>query len=53
MYRQQGSKSGSLLSVSAPTPLCVDVREEKKLVRRFCRPHDAATGVSEFVEEKI
>lgn len=53
MYRQQGNKSGSLLNVSAPTPLCVEVREEQKLVRRFCRPHDAATGISEFVEEKI
>lgn len=53
MYRQQAKKSGSLLSVSAPTPLCVDVREEQKLVRRFCRPHDAVTGISEFVEEKI
>lgn len=53
MYRQQGNKSGSLLNVSAPTPLCVDVREEQKLVRRFCRPHNAVTGISEFVEEKI
>ena len=53
MYRKQGRKSGSLLSVSAPAPLCVDVSESNKLVRRFCRPHDAATGLSEFVEEKI
>jgi len=53
MYRKQSKKAGSLLSVSPPAPLCVDVHEVNKLVRRFCRPHDAATGVSEFVEEKI
>ena len=53
MYRQRSSNSGSLLNVSAPTPLCVDMIQEKRTIRRFCRPHNAVTGVSEFVEQKI
>lgn len=54
MYRQRTQQgSGSLLNVSAPTPLCVDMIQEKRTIRRFCRPHNAVTGVSEFVEQKI
>ena len=53
MYRQRSPSSGSLLNVSAPTPLCVDMLQEKRTIRRFCRPHNVVTGVSEFVEQKI
>jgi len=53
MFRQRSQGSGSLLNVSAPTPLCVDMIVEKRTIRRFCRPHDAMTGVSEFKEQKI
>lgn len=54
MYRQRTRQSsGSLLNVSAPTPLCVDMMQEKRTIRRFCRAHDAVTGLSEFKEQKI
>lgn len=54
MYRQRTRQgSGSLLNVSAPTPLCVDMLQEKRTIRRFCRPHNAVTGLSEFIEQKI
>lgn len=53
MYRQRSSSSGSLLNVSAPTPLCVDMLQEKRIIRRFCRAHDAVTGLSEFKEQRI
>lgn len=53
MYRLRSQGSGSLLNVSSPTPLCVDMIQEKRTIRRFCRPHNAVTGVSEFVEQKI
>lgn len=53
MYRKRSQSSGSLLNVSAPTPLCVDLIQEKRTVRRFCRPYDVVTGVSEYVEQKI
>ena len=53
MYRQKSQGSGSLLTVSPPTPLCVDMLQEKRTIRRFCRPHNAVTGVSEFIEQKI
>lgn len=53
MYRQRGTQTNSLLKVSAPTPLCVDLMQEQKTLRRFCRPYDVLTGVSEFVEKKV
>lgn len=54
MYRQRPVQgAGSLLNVSAPTPLCVAMIQDKRIIRRFCRPHNAVTGVSEFVEQKI
>ncbi|OTG80627.1 hypothetical protein [Acinetobacter sp. ANC 4648] len=52
MYRERSKRQGSLLNVSAPDPLCVDLLQEKKVIRRFCRPYDVVTGVSEFVEQK-
>ncbi|TCM69219.1 hypothetical protein EC844_103166 [Acinetobacter calcoaceticus] len=53
MYRQAAASTGSLLNVSTPKPLCVDLLQEQRLIRRFCRPYDVVTGVSEFVEKKI
>ncbi len=53
MYRKRFTTPGSLLSVSAPTPLCVDLLQGQKPIRRFCRPYDVLTGISEFVEQKI
>lgn len=53
MYRQRSQGARSLLNVSSPTPLCVDMLQETRTIRRFCRPHNAVTGVSEFVEQKI
>lgn len=54
MYRQRShSPSASLLQTSAPDPLCVDLQQEQKTIRRFCKPHDALTGHSEFTERKL
>ena len=53
MYRDREKRSGSLLNVSAPEPLCVDLQQEQHTIRRFCRPYDVSTGLSEFVEKKI
>ena len=53
MYRDREKRSGSLLNVSAPEPLCVDLQQEQHTIRRFCRPYDVVTGVGEFVEKKI
>ena len=40
-------------NVSVPEPLCVELQEEKKTIRSFCRPYDVSTGLGEFVEKKI
>lgn len=53
MYRKRAHRSGSLLKVSTPEPLCVDLLQEQHTIRRFCRPFNVATGVGEFVEKKI
>ena len=53
MYRDREKRSGSLLNVSAPEPLCVDLQQEQHTIRRFCRPYDVVTGLGEFVEKKI
>lgn len=52
MYRQR-EKQGSLLEVSAPDPLCVELLQNQMAIKRFCRQHDALTGLGEFVEQKI
>lgn len=52
MYRQRG-KQGSLLDVSAPAPLCVELLQNQIAIKRFCRKHDALTGLGEFVEQNI
>ena len=54
MYRDRTHRSsGSLLKVSVPDPLCVDLQQEQHTIRRFCRPFDVSTGLGEFVEKKI
>ncbi|MDM1245978.1 hypothetical protein ACFODO_01905 [Acinetobacter sichuanensis] len=53
MYRKRSESSGSLLNVSAPSPLCVDMLQGQKVIRRFCRPYNAETGLSEYIEQKI
>ena len=53
MYRDRKQNSGSLLNVSAPPPLCVDLLQKTRVIRRFCRPYDVVTGVSEYIEQKI
>ncbi|MGE8653698.1 MAG: hypothetical protein ACN6NV_08130 [Acinetobacter gandensis] len=53
MFRDRSKQKGSLLAVSAPDPLCVDLTQEKKTIRRFCRPYNVLTGLGEFVEKKL
>jgi hypothetical protein len=53
MYRNRGTGSGSLLNVSAPEPLCVDLIEGEKTVRRFCKPYNVLNGLGEFTEKKL
>lgn len=53
MYRQRTTQKRSLLNASVPDPLCVDVRKNGKMIRRFCKPFNAVTGIAEFVEKKI
>lgn len=52
MYRQR-EKQGSLFNVSAPDPLCVELLQNQIAIKRFCRKHDALTGLGEFVEQNI
>jgi hypothetical protein len=53
MFRDRSARSSSLLNSSAPDPLCVDLVQEQKTIRRFCKPYNAVTGIAEFVEKKI
>lgn len=54
MYRKRNTtRSTSLLKASVPDPLCVDLKQEQKTIRRFCKPYDAITSVGEFVEQKL
>ena len=53
MYRQKSSVSGSLMQVAAPGELCVDLLQDETVIRRFCRPYNAMTGLGEFVEKSI
>lgn len=52
MYRQRVEQA-SLLEVSTPDPLCVDLQQGEITIRRFCRTHDAMTGFGEFVEQQL
>lgn len=51
MFRERRER-GSLLNVSAPEPLCVDLKQEKRTIRRFCKPYNVLNGLGEFVEKK-
>ena len=53
MYRNKSGANGSLLQVAAPGKLCVDLLENDREIRRFCRPHDVTTGLGEFLEEDV
>jgi hypothetical protein len=53
MYRKRINRATSLLNASTPDPLCVDLKQAEKTIRRFCKPYNAETGIAEFVEQKI
>ncbi|WP_216935217.1 MULTISPECIES: hypothetical protein [unclassified Acinetobacter] len=53
MFRDRSARSSSLLNASAPDPLCVDLVQEQKTIRRFCKPYNVVNGIAEFVEKKI
>ena len=53
MYRDRSRTKGSLLNVSAPDPLCVDLVQNNTTIRRFCKPYNVLNGLGEFVEQKI
>jgi hypothetical protein len=53
MYRNRTKQAGSLLSVSAPDPLCVVLLQDQHPIRRFCKPYNVLTGLGEFVEQKF
>lgn len=52
MFRKRSHSKGSLLTVSAPDPLCVDLQQNFKTIRRFCKPYNVLNGLGEFVEQK-
>ena len=53
LYRQEREQSASLLSLAGPAPLCVDVLDDDKVVRRFCRTYGFQMMTTSFVEQKI
>ncbi len=53
LYRQEREQSASLLSLAGPAPLCVDVLDDDKVVRRFCRTYGFQTMTTSFVEQKF
>ena len=53
LYRQEREQSASLLSLAGPAPLCVDVLDDDKVVRRFCRTYGFPTMTTSFIEQKI
>lgn len=53
MYRKRNSNVGSLLNVSVPDPLCVDLYQDATVIRRFCRSFDAVKNSGEFIEQKL
>lgn len=52
MYRDRINHKGNLLNASAPDPLCVELQQERKTIRRFCKPYNVLNGLGEFVEQK-
>ena len=54
MFRHRDkSGSTSVLNMATPEPLCVQLLEDKKVVRQFCRPFDPTTGLGEFIEQRV
>lgn len=53
MFRARSHHQGSLLNVSAPNPLCVDLKQNQTTIRRFCKPYNVLNGLGEFVEQKL
>lgn len=53
LYRQEREQSASLLSLAGPAPLCVDLLDNDKIVRRFCRTYGFQAMTTSFVEQKI
>ena len=52
-YRQKSlQETGSLLDSASPEPLCVDLLQGSKIIRRFCKQLDTKHQ-GEFVETKI
>lgn len=52
MFRDRSKNKASLLNASAPDPLCVDLKQEHRTIRRFCKPYNVLNGLGEFVEQK-
>ena len=52
MFRNRVKNKGSLLNASAPDPLCVDLKQAHRTIRRFCKPYNVLNGLGEFVEQK-
>ena len=53
LFRDRQVQAGSLLAMAAPNPLCVDLTENQRVIRRFCRPFDPETGLGEFIEATL
>lgn len=53
LYRQEREQSASLLNLAGSAPLCVDVLDDDKVVRRFCRTYGFQTMTTSFLEQKI
>jgi hypothetical protein len=53
LYRQEREQSASLLSLAGPAPLCIDLLDDDKVDRRFCRTYGFQTMTTSFVEQKI
>lgn len=51
-FQRVDRRSASVLEQAQPDPLCIDLLQGEQLARRFCRPHDARSGLGEFVEKK-
>jgi hypothetical protein len=53
LYRQEREQSASLLSLAGPAPLCIDLLDDDKVDRRFCRNYGFQTMTTSFMEQKI
>lgn len=52
-YRDRKQQAASLLAAATPDPLCIELLENQRQIRRFCRPFDPQTGLGEFVEQSV